>query len=159
MNLGNLMSRMRWNRPLIRPEGGSHPLETGLGIFQTNQDLYGDESYRYYVLLINLFDRAILQDNLHTLSIEQQELLELYFEEAHEPTLRFMNYYPDVSGPYDFLDYEYDFSSLTKHIQVLDHFLGGYIGEDSGDYARYGQKQFHRKRKPFSQTIESINRA
>ena len=146
---------MRWNRPLIRPEGGSHPLETGLDIFKVDQDLESNDLYTYYVLLIDLFDRAILQNDLHTLSDVQQKLLELYFAQAEKPTDEFI----EATSEGEIEEFEYDFGHMDRHIRTLDDFLGSYLGEDSGRYARYGNKQFHSQRKPFSLKVEPLNRA
>ena len=156
MNIGQLVNQMAQNKPLVRRHPAANsPLETSKGIFSTSQDLYGDDDYTYYVLLIHLFDRAILQDNLHTLSIEQQKLLERYFLEAHPYTKKWneatnkelseLNLDVDWSEiqitPEEVLEF-YNFV-LPKDISVLDDFLGSYLGEEHGPYSRYGKEQFY----------------
>jgi hypothetical protein len=161
MQLGSLIKAMHFNRPLMRQDGGAYPLETGKGIFRTYKDLYGEESYQYYTLIIHLFDRAIVTDNLHALSTEQQKLLKQYFEEA-KPLTDMWEATPDE----DIEDFEYDFKALTKHILVLDEFLGSYFGEEHGKYSRYepkrdrfNKKQLYRQRQYPSKTFENIDRA
>jgi len=175
MYMGSIVRLMRHNKPIWRHDSSYSSFDTGKGIFRIGKDLYNDESYQYYVLLINLLDRAILTDNLHSISIEQQELWNHYTREAHPLTINIMDIDEEEFQALDeelipFL-FLYDFNLLTDHIRVLDDFLGSYLGEEHGyyskRYARYGKrrffkcyrsskKQLYRKCKHFSEKAEII---
>lgn len=157
MNLNSLIKQIASNEVDVRYKSNNSKLETSKGIFDVYQDLYSDVDYTYYVLLTDLVDRAILEDNLHVLSIEQQNLLEQYFKEGHphskkwnefdEGTVNVLNLQIDIDNkqmvtPVSVYNI-YDFTTLTKHIKVLDDFLGSYIGEDNEQYSRYGEKQLY----------------
>jgi len=150
MNLGLIIGKVNIQRPIDRHSSSLGSVETGKGIFYTSKDLYGEDDYNYYVILIHLIDRALSTDNLYNLSTEQQKLLEQYFEEADKIT-------PADNVNLD--NHKYDFNLLTKYINILDEFLGSYFGDENGQYSKYGKKFFYSQRKPFSQKIESITRA
>lgn len=99
-------------------------LDSSKGLYYIGEDLYGDEFYKYSFLLIHLFDEAMITNNLHALSIEQQKLLEQYFLEGNTITP------PDTL--LDLSSWVYDFDSLSVEINQLDEFLGSYFGEHHG---------------------------
>jgi len=140
--------------------GAVSPIDLKLGIFHTREDLYGENEYEYYVNLIHLFDRAIVDGNLFALSIEQQELLEEYFEKALPITRQHTSAWRQDYIEDELTQEEYDerYRNLPRHIQRLDIFLGEYFGDDNGRYSHYGKKQFHRKRQPFSPQAQPITR-
>ena len=138
MNLGRIIPFINDNfedyTSPTRNRSSNDNLETSKGIFYDDQNLYSNRRYEYYVNLIRLFDEAIEQDNLHVLSIEQQRLLEQYFEEAGTIT-------PPITIP--LYDWVYDWDSLHRRILDLDTFLGSYTGDDNGEFAEYRKKQFY----------------
>lgn len=148
MQLGRIIPIVNQTRFLFKHRSFIHPLETSKGIFFTTKDMEGNIVYEYYVNLIDLFDNVMIQDSTHFLSIEQQNLLDLFFKQAD--TLSGL-----IEGSEDYIN---AYSLMDRHIQTLDDFLGSYIGVDSGKFSRYGQEQFHSQRQPFSQTIESVTR-
>lgn len=125
-------------------------IELAKGVFYKIYQIDNEEDYEYYAILIHLFDRAIISNNIHNLSMEQEDLLKLYFKEGNNITPE-----EDI----DLEDYEYNYSLLSKHILRLDEFLGSFLGVEDGQFSRYGRKQFHSQRQPFSSTIENIGGA
>ncbi len=124
-----------------RDESLFNKIEYGKGIFYDSHNLYENRRYEFYVSLIHLLDRVFTEDNTDFLSDEQTQLIDKYFAEADT-----------VSPPANISlgSWVYDWDSLHRRILDLDTFLGGWLGEEDGEYATYRKKQFHRKRKPFS---------
>ena len=161
MDIGGLVKQMSKNRPIIRDSSAEYPLETYKGIFSEDQNLYGEDTPTYYVLLIDLLDRAIVDNNLHDLSTEQQELFEHFLKEANTVTQQHTSAHlqdyiePEMSEE----EYKTQYKQLSRAIKKLDEFLGSYFGVDDGQYSRYTKKQFYSKRQPFSQKITNITGA
>lgn len=137
MNLAGLIKSTVYDYSKPRNRSNNKKHETKKDTLYISNDLYGDNHSHYYIGLINLIDRAILDDNMYALSIEQEKLLTEYFLVAKD-------YVPDASIDLD--SYEYDFSNMVLHLQELDEFLGGYMGEEDDEYSRYGKKQLYSQR-------------
>ena len=93
---------------------------------------YDDDDYnaRYHVNLIYLLDRLFESghfnstDDYKELSIEQERFFKLFTKQAHDVTT-FIN-----EGDEDI------YKNMDLIFQQLDHFLGGYLGENKNEYAR-----------------------
>lgn len=83
MQLGRIIPKVNYYPSNYRRECSSFSkLDTSKGAYWTTHDLYGDDRHEFYVILIDLFDRAMVHDNLHELSREQEKLLSHYFAQA-----------------------------------------------------------------------------
>jgi hypothetical protein len=148
MNLGKLIPKMKHeyakdvhnNYRFKSPEKG---METALGVFDNSQNLFSINTPTYYIGLIKLFDRAITETNLHMLSIDQQALLERYFEQAntltrkHTSALEQDYIEPELTSE----EYVHNWELLDRDIQKLDKFLGSYYGKDVGIFLPYTTKE------------------
>lgn len=186
MNIGGLVQQIQRNKPTLKkPITTVSNIETSKGVFYNAENLYGQDSAEFYILLINLFDKALVDNDLHLLSLEQERLLSQFFEEANTITRqhtsaseqtyiseedKFLhdiwsvidyNFVLDLDfqNKYNNREYERLYNRLDRTIQRLDDYLGSYIGEEDGRYARYGKKQFYSQREPFGQTIEIVGGA
>lgn len=127
---------------------GIHDNPTGLGITKiepmplglkrplsevnVSKPTFYDDGYnaRYHVNLIYLLDRLFESGNFgefnryKELSIEQERFFKLFTKQAHDVTT-FIN-----KGDEDI------YKNMDLIFQQLDHFLGGYLGENKNEYAR-----------------------
>ena len=99
-------------------------LNTGSFAIYQKHHLDGSIKAVFHVNLIEILDRVFCLDGLRMLSIEQERYLTKYFKQGDVVT-KALNSNSD--DPYD---------SLDEIFKQLDSFLGGYIGEDNGKYAR-----------------------
>lgn len=184
MNFGSLIKQITNNKVITRQRTNVNKLETSKGVFYNRDNLYGEDSAEFYISLINLFDRAIINGNLHLLSVEQERLLSSYLEQGNTLTRQHtsaenQSYISkddeflhniwvenddeiildlDFQNSYNNQEYNCLFKAMDRTIQKLDDFLGSYIGEENGRYSRYGKKQFHCKRESVGQTIKTFIR-
>lgn len=164
MNIGNLVSSIKDKETTIQIKTNVSNLETSQGMFYNTHNLYSKDTAAYYINLIYLFDRAILSNNLHVLSIEQERLLAKFFKQANTLTRQHTSaenqdylsnedaflqniwligeylYSLDLNHKNEYNNAKYNalFEAMGRDIQNLDDFLGSYFGEDDGRYAKYG---------------------
>jgi len=162
MNLGRIIPKANtYPHNMHRMRSNFTHLETGKGSFWKTHDLNGDELFEFYVLLIDLFDRAIVNNDLHSLSLEQENLWRKYVASGHTLTNPLSITEAELmANVWDVLDGQYVlgyspayqalYDKLGTMLETLDDFLGSYIGEDDGRYSRYKQEQLHCKHQPFS---------
>ena len=110
MNLGSLVADKR--KVCNIKKHTLNTLDSAKGIFCVSKDLFSDFDHTFYINLINVFDRAVINKNLHLLSVEQERLLENYFKEAVKME-----------------------DDRSKSVTQLDAFLGSYRGKDADVYA------------------------
>lgn len=99
-------------------------LNTGDPLFYIKVHMDGVKEARFHVNFIDLLDRVFVHDGLKFLSIEQERFITKFFEEAGIVTDKLKN---GNENPYIDLD---------EVFVYLDDFLGSYVGEDNGRYAR-----------------------
>ena len=99
-------------------------LNTGSFAIYQKYRLDGSIEAVFHVNLIEILDRAFCLDGLRMLSIEQERYLTKYIKQGGVVTNALNSNSDDPYG------------SLDEIFKQLDSFLGGYIGEDNGKYAR-----------------------
>ena len=99
-------------------------LNTGSFAIYQKYRLDGSIEAVFHVNLIEILDRAFCLDGLRMLSTEQEKYLTKYFKQGGVVTEALNSNSADPYG------------SLDEIFKQLDSFLGGYIGEDNGKYAR-----------------------
>ena len=99
-------------------------LNTGSFAIYQKYRLDGSIEAVFHVNLIEILDRAFCLDGLRMLSTEQEKYLTKYFKQGDVVTKALNSNSDDPYG------------SLDEIFKQLDSFLGGYIGEDNGKYAR-----------------------
>ena len=99
-------------------------MNTASPLYVIKNTLDGSKEARYHVNLVHLLDLAFINGQLSMLSIEQERYLTKYFKQGDVVTEALNSNSADPYG------------SLDEVFKQLDSFLGGYIGEDNGKYAR-----------------------
>lgn len=133
--------------PAARTNSAPRGLETAKGVFYQDKVLFNDGNFEFYVNLIYLFDKAMLEDSYGGLSNEQEKLLKEYFIQAGSITP--VPFIKATGG--EFPDkITYDYSLLTKMVKQLDEFLAGFMGIEDGNYARFDKQQLYSQRQLFS---------
>ena len=99
-------------------------MNTASPLYVIKNTLDGSKEARYHVNLVHLLDLAFINGQLSMLSIEQERYLTKYFKQGDVVTEALNSNSADPYG------------SLDEIFKQLDSFLGGYIGEDNGKYAR-----------------------
>ena len=99
-------------------------MNTASPLYVIKNTLDGSKEARYHVNLVHLLDLAFINGQLSMLSIEQERYLTKYFKQGGVVTNALNSNSADPYG------------SLDEIFKQLDSFLGGYIGEDNGKYAR-----------------------
>lgn len=107
-------------------------LKRPLSEVNVSESTFYDDGYNatYHVNLIYLLDRLFESghfnstDDYKELSIEQERFFKLFTKQAHGVTT-FIN-----EGDKDI------YKNMDLIFQQLDHFLGGYLGENKDEYAR-----------------------
>lgn len=107
-------------------------LKRPLSEVNVGEPTFYDDGYnaRYHVNLIYLLDRLFESGNFREfnrykeLSIEQERFFKLFTKQAHDVTT-FIN-----EGDKNI------YKNMDLIFQQLDHFLGGYLGENKNEYAR-----------------------
>lgn len=92
--------------------------------FYIKHHIDGTKEAKYHVNLIDLLDRVFTEDATRYLSIEQERFMSRFFKQADSVT-KLLN--SNSATP---------FKDLDMVFKQLDSFLGSYIGEDNGRYAR-----------------------
>jgi len=117
-------------------------LETSTAIIHKTRNLMGRDTPEFYVLLIDLFDRAILGNDLHVLSVEQEKLLRRWFRAGNTLTRQHLSaeLQDYTEDELTCEEYRVRWYAMGREIQKLDQYLGSYLGEDIGAYARYYNK-------------------
>jgi hypothetical protein len=149
MDLGVLVTNVERNVYKPRFKASLDSLETGKGIFSNDPNLYGQDTAYFYVSLINQYDKSMVENNLHVLSIEQQDLLQWYFKEANTLTRQHTSAEKQDYTEEELSKEEYRkrYKNLSRTIQKLDEFLGSYVGVEDGQFSRISKKQLYSKRK------------
>jgi hypothetical protein len=93
-----------------RDDSSYFPAHDGKEYGFKKQNLFSHEKLYYSLNFIRLLDRVFTEKNLHLLSMEQQKLIERWFEEGNKKTR----------------DKCY---KIERLIQRFDKFLGSYRGE------------------------------
>ena len=89
-------------------------VNTGEAVHLIKNSLTGEKIAEFHVNLINILDRALLNNNLDCLSIDQERLVSQYFKEGHEVD-NLINE-----------EHENPFKNMNPLTYQLDLFLGSY---------------------------------
>lgn len=119
MNLNRIFSV-----PKTKPKNSLSEINTAESYFIVHEKLDGSKEVKYHVNLIDLLDKAFLNNIQDFLSVEQDRFMDKFYKAAGEIT--------DKINKADTNPYE----KIDMVLLQLDDFLGGYIGEDNGKYTR-----------------------
>ena len=92
-------------------------VNTGEAVHLIKNSLTGEKIAEFHVNLINILDRALLNNNLDYLSIDQERLVSQYFKEGHEVDTLINE------------EHENPFKDMNPLTYQLDLFLGSYSPE------------------------------
>ena len=89
-------------------------VNTGEAVHLIKNSLTGEKIAKFHINLINILDRALLNNNLDYLSIDQERLVSQYFKEGHEVDTLINE------------EHENPFKDMNPLTYQLDLFLGSY---------------------------------
>lgn len=107
-----------------RIKGTLSELNSADSIFYIKHYMNGTKEAKYHVNFIDLLDRVFTGDAMRYLSIDQERFMYRFFKQADSAT-KLLN-----SGSAT------PFKDLDEVFKQLDDFLGSYMGDDNGRYAR-----------------------
>ena len=120
MNLGKMFIV-----PSTKPRKALSEINTAEPVFAVYENMDGTSNIKYHVNLIDLLDKVFIHNNQNFLSVEQDRFMDVFYKKADEVTKRLNT--DNDNNPYRDMD---------AVMRQLDVFLGGYIGEDNGEYTR-----------------------
>lgn len=89
-------------------------INTGEAVHLIEDSLTGEKIAKFHINLIDILDRALLNNNLDYLSIDQERLVSQYFKEGHEVDTLINE------------EHENPFKDMNPLTYQLDLFLGSY---------------------------------
>ena len=89
-------------------------VNTGEAVHLIKNSLTGEKIAEFHVNLINILDRALLNNNLDYLSLDQERLVSQYFKESYEVDTLINE------------EHENPFKDMNPLTYQLDLFLGSY---------------------------------
>lgn len=105
-------------------KGTLSELNSASPYFYIKHHLDGTCEVKYHVNIIDILERVFTGDAMRYLSIEQERFMSRFFKQADSAT-KLLN-----SGSAT------PFKDLDEVFKQLDNFLGSYVGDDNGRYAR-----------------------